>query len=431
MAASVLIGSPTRSRGLVLGAAIALVLTAGLLAGCGPAHGTVRVEGNGGLVFTAAAGKANDVTVRPSGGEREVLVRDLGDTITPGEGCTSFDPNTARCSNVHGLALVLKDGNDEASNNTAMPASATVPDGRGIIGGPGNDVLDGGSGADRLAGDAGDDTLSGNGHDDVLRGHDGTDTLNGNRGSDIIIGHEGTDTFNGGDGDDHLNEGESFADTDVLDADTFNGGPGHDGASYFTSSLSVRVDLDGVADDGQTNEGDNVTADVEDVSGGQEDDTLVGSVAGNRLDGRDGDDRLVEGTTSADADAFDADIYGGDNGVDTVTYEFATANVRVDLDNVADDGRQATPVSPAEGDNVRPDVENVTGGAGNDSLFGNAVANILTGNAGADFISADAGDDTLRGNAGLDPLDGGEGTDDCDVGPAGPVDGGSEVNCET
>ncbi|MCP8937226.1 M10 family metallopeptidase C-terminal domain-containing protein [Alsobacter sp. SYSU M60028] len=54
-------------------------------------------------------------------------------------------------------------------------------------------------------------------------------------------------------------------------------------------------------------------------------------------------------------------------------------------------------------------IENAVGGAGNDTLLGNTLANQLTGNAGADSISGGDGDDTLNGGAGGDTIDGGAG----------------------
>ncbi|MCE1183351.1 MAG: M10 family metallopeptidase C-terminal domain-containing protein, partial [Rhodocyclales bacterium] len=47
-------------------------------------------------------------------------------------------------------------------------------------------------------------------------------------------------------------------------------------------------------------------------------------------------------------------------------------------------------------------IENATGGAGNDVLIGNDVANVLTGNAGNDVLEGGLGNDTLDGGAGLD-----------------------------
>ncbi|MCO6418545.1 M10 family metallopeptidase C-terminal domain-containing protein [Siccirubricoccus sp. KC 17139] len=47
-------------------------------------------------------------------------------------------------------------------------------------------------------------------------------------------------------------------------------------------------------------------------------------------------------------------------------------------------------------------IENAKGGAGDDHLIGNAVANLLEGNGGADTLDGGAGDDTLAGGAGDD-----------------------------
>jgi Ca2+-binding RTX toxin-like protein len=404
-------GLPRRHTPIVAAAA-SLVLAAGLLSACAPPHGTASVQPVGTttseVVFTAAPGKANVVTVSAVAGTSDLLVHDEGDTITPGSQCTAVDPNTVRCGPSPFVSLRLGDRDDTAwSDNVSSQLN-------GIRGGPGNDVLNGGSLTDLLSGD------------------EGSDTLNGNGGSDTLV------------------DGMTQASTDVLDADIFNGGPGRDQVMYRPTAQAVNVSLNGLADDGRPGEGDDVRFDVESLFGGagpdvlrgdaddnllfgdQGDDELVGNRGNDTLDGNFGRDRLVEGAGAANTDSLDADTFVGGLGsdVDTVSYESATASVRVDLDDVADDGRQATPVSPAEGDNVRSDVEDVTGGGGNDSLFGDADANLLAGNPGADFINGDAGNDTLLGQAGFDPLDGGPGTaDDCDVGGTGP-DGGSELNCE-
>ena len=56
-------------------------------------------------------------------------------------------------------------------------------------------------------------------------------------------------------------------------------------------------------------------------------------------------------------------------------------------------------------------IENATGGAGNDSMVGNLVANVLVGGAGDDGLSGLKGADTLMGGEGADTLDGAEGRD--------------------
>ena len=56
-------------------------------------------------------------------------------------------------------------------------------------------------------------------------------------------------------------------------------------------------------------------------------------------------------------------------------------------------------------------VENAVGGTGNDTINGNAVANLLEGGSGNDSLSGGGGNDTLIGGAGRDGLQGGEGDD--------------------
>ena len=57
------------------------------------------------------------------------------------------------------------------------------------------------------------------------------------------------------------------------------------------------------------------------------------------------------------------------------------------------------------------DIENGTGGSGNDIITGNDLANVLIGNGGADTINGAGGNDTINGGAGVDILSGGAGDD--------------------
>jgi hypothetical protein len=71
-----------------------------------------------------------------------------------------------------------------------------------------------------------------------------------------------------------------------------SGGEGVDTADYEFSRFSVRVSLNGVADDGVPGERDNVLMDVEGVLGGDLADTVIGSPVSNSFDGRQGEDYL-------------------------------------------------------------------------------------------------------------------------------------------
>lgn len=66
----------------------------------------------------------------------------------------------------------------------------------------GDDVIDGGLGADTIITFSGDDTLEGGKGNDLLLGGLGDDSLNGGEGSDVLIGEAGSDTLRGGEGSD-------------------------------------------------------------------------------------------------------------------------------------------------------------------------------------------------------------------------------------
>jgi Ca2+-binding RTX toxin-like protein len=71
--------------------------------------------------------------------------------------------------------------------------------------------------------------------------------------------------------------------------------------------------------------------------------------------------------------------------------------------------------APNQSDTVmigpRSNIENATGGNGNDTLNGNNLANKLTGNGGNDSLRGFGGNDVMNGGAGKDTLTGGPGFD--------------------
>jgi VCBS repeat-containing protein len=89
----------------------------------------------------------------------------------------------------------------------------------------------------------------------------------------------------------------------------------------------------------------------------------------------------------------------GGAGTNTLDYSAYTTGVTVDL---------TAGIAPGTAGVVN--IQNVTGGSGNDSLTGNAADNILIGNAGNDTLSGGSGgNDILVGGAGNDQLTGGPG----------------------
>jgi len=303
-----------------------------------------------------------------------------------------------------------------------------------IVGNGGNDTLDSGAGDDSLNGGDGDDAVSGGGGADTLRGGAGADTLDGGADADNLGGEADADVLNGGPGEDNL-RGDGGADVldGGEDADNAGGGPGTDdlrdggtvGADtidYSDATTPVKVDLGGGGGMGPADDPDALSPGFEHAIGGTANDDLNGSAADNRLiggpgndlidglagndtlSGGDGNDRLdggdgadtvlgeagadrLEGGAGSDpkldggdgpdvltggpGGTDDADVLGGGQGRDLLTYESRTSGVTVTLDNVANDG------GPNEKDNANADIEAVFGGAGADTLRLNVPVRLL------------------------------------------------------
>jgi Ca2+-binding RTX toxin-like protein len=197
------------------------------------------------LRFTASPGSVNVVQFR--NGPNVIVRRQAGDgdpiTSAPA-GCIPVQAGVEYlCQNVTRIVADVSGGNDsvDASGLTAVTAD-----------------LNGGEGADDLTGGPLADTLDGGPGTDTLDGLGGPDTLNGGAGNDSLEGNAGNDAVNGGDGDDELGGGGG--------ADVLSGGTGIDSALFGTGRASVSVWIDGAPNDGAPNEGDNVLADVEDVT---------------------------------------------------------------------------------------------------------------------------------------------------------------------
>lgn len=67
------------------------------------------------------------------------------------------------------------------------------------------------------------------------------------------------------------------------------------------------------------------------------------------------------------------------------------------------------------------EIENATGGSGNDVLLGNALANVLTGNAGNDNLLGRGGNDYILGGEGNDRVTGGDGLDVVSLGAGNDI----------
>lgn len=142
------------------------------------------------------------------------------------------------------------------------------------------------------------------------------------------------------------------------------------------------------------------------VQGADGDDVITGNASANILWGGNGNDALYggDGNDNLVGDAGDdllsggagTDIINGGTNTDTVDYSYATANLTVSLAITA-----AQTVSVGDVDTIT-NVENLTGGAGNDTLTGTTTANTINGGLGDDVVNAGRGNDVINGGSGND-----------------------------
>ena len=320
----------------------------------------------------------------------------------------------AQGDTLSGIENVLGgDGNDIIQGDAA---ANMLEGGNGddqLHGGGGNDTLIGGAGADQLFGDGGTNTASyrgstsgvtvdlvtqtasgGDATGDTLNsiqnatGGLGDDILHGNGAANVLMGDAGNDALDGGVGNDTIEGG--------IGADALLGGAGLDWLSYSHSSGGVTVDLGAGSASGSDAQGDTFSG-FENISGGDFADTLTGDANANRLDGGTGDDTLNGGDGNDIVEGgLGADTMTGGAGIDTMSYANAKFYVSASLLSGTGFG-----IGDADGD-VFSGFENLTGGKLGDALYGDAAANTINGGGGNDYIDGGEGTDRLIGGDGDD-----------------------------
>ncbi|MGL4965689.1 MAG: calcium-binding protein [Inquilinus sp.] len=227
----------------------------------------------------------------------------------------------------------------------------------------------------------------------IITGDDNPNRLFGTSEGDTINGFGGDDSLSGLGGNDVLQGGTG--------ADALAGGDGLDAASYADSAAGVRVDLlSGTAAGGDAT-GDSLVS-IENLIGSNYGDELIGQ-SSSTLMGDSGDDILRGGNLLSGGGGDDilsggagADLLGGDGGSDIASYYTALTGVAVNLATGAASGGDAA------GDTLFS-IEGLSGSnLGNDSLAGDAGANVLRGWGGDDALTGAGGKDTLIGGAGAD-----------------------------
>jgi Ca2+-binding RTX toxin-like protein len=247
-----------------------------------------------------------------------------------------------------------------------------------IDAGSGNDYIDAGSGDDSVyAGDGNDSLDGGVGGADELFGGNGNDTVShASSGQGVIVDLQAQSTWDGVASDrldsienaigsrfdDQIwgNNGDNVLDGGAGGSDDLFGRGGNDAASYASSGQGVIVDLqaqstwDGVASDRL--EG------IENAIGSRFDDQIWGNEGDNVLDG---------GAGGSD------DLFGG-AGNDTANYGSSDRGVAINLDGQRTwDGLYTDRLQG---------IENATGSAFADVIYGSSQSNKFTGGAGADLF---------------------------------------------
>ncbi len=289
-----------------------------------------------------------------------------------------------------------------------------------ILGTPGDDLS-----TDALFGTNGNDTINRDG--DAL-------SPNGTRGHDDLFGLGGNDVLYGGPGN------------DILD-----GGTGIDTANYVGATTSVTVDLNNIDfQNTGVSSGFDLLVSIENLTGSNFADTLIGNASANVLNGLTGPDQLFGnggndslfggiGNDQLNGDSGNDQLFGeggldtlnGGTGNDTLNGGSGADNMLggdgSDIymkDNVGDSLVEFTNTAAGGVDTVISNDQshtlgfgfehltltgtlatNGTGNGNNNTITGNTVANTLSGGAGDDILDGDGGKDRLTGGSGRDTFD--------------------------
>ena len=341
-----------------------------------------------------------------------------------------------------------------------------------LFGGEGNDLLDGGTGDDDLDGNAGQDTLVGGEDNDHLFTFDllSADVLDGGAGTNrlsadysdktnamiFVVGISNGWTFpdgeqfqnlqtlgnlrtgssndvirlsasleylrwsktiDAGPGDDLViaDSREVYPTVLTRTADVFEGGEGNDTISFEQSIAGVTVSLAsgnlGGAATGMAMSG------FENIIGSEYVDTLTGNTNDNIF-------HPLRGRRSTDNNS---DAINGSGGVDILVIDYSldpdADAVGVGMESSAVTGYESINLRGGRSLHIYQGVERffITGGAGNDILYGEGVtfsgvpyvgwSDRLLGGGGNDYIEARLGDDYVDGGAGNDTIEAGAGND--------------------
>jgi Ca2+-binding RTX toxin-like protein len=238
------------------------------------------------------------------------------------------------------------------------------------------------------------------GNDTIIAG--GKASLSGGDGNDTLIATAEIDNLDGGNGDDVLSGTIS---------ETFTGGAGADNFLFNTSNMFA---AGGSGDDitDFTSGVDRFTLDAKVM-------TELGASGNFTAD----DPRFFSGPAAHDADdriifagsslLYDPDGNGSQSAIALTSFSNPSGTSVVATDIWVINGTTGgTPPPPPPGSIVGTDGnDQLSGGAGSDTIYGMGGNDFLAGNDGADSIVGGTGNDTIYGDAGNDSIEGNGGND--------------------
>jgi len=328
-------------------------------------------------------GAGNDY-IKGLGGADTIDLGDGDDIVEGGSGDDILTGGDGIDTLVYSNSLSSVTVNLESAISTgASIGTDTISEFENIVGSTSGDNLTGDDSAtgNTIYGQGGADSIYGLAGDDDLYGGDANDYIDGGAGTDNLYGEDGDDTFVASSGADIIDGG---ADSDIVD--------------YSTSSIGITVTLEdsgasttlnhnisGAYADTLTNiEGiigsktvsNNLTGnDMNNIlTGGDQTDTIKGISGNNILSGGAGNDTIFAGSG-------DDTIDGGSHttGGDTLDYtEAGSTAVTVSLH---------AKTAIGYGNDSIENIENLTMGAGNDTVEGDIYSNTLKGGAGDDTLT--------------------------------------------
>ena len=261
----------------------------------------------------------------------------------------------------------------------------------------------GGSAADTLLGNALANALTGNAGDDTLDGAAGRDTLTGGMGNDQYLIDDAGDVIveNAGEGTDTAWVNAPTATTigaNVEITRLFGAGAAVRGSGTAEQIVANPV-LSSTIDGGG---GDDVlwgSALANTLSGGAGDDIIRGQGGGGQFAGGAGNDQFVVANLATTL------FENPGEGTDTawVTVNGYTSGANIEIIRLAGTATNVTGSSSAEQIVANPTVgSSLSGGGGDDVLWGSTFADALNGGPGDDIIRGQGGGDVMMGGTGND-----------------------------